>query len=208
MENPKAHPQCEQSALYALGILDGEELDSFEQHLREGCLVCQKELSGFKPVVDQLGLSSAPVSPPSLLREKILERVHQQDQTDGKARLELPQGEDSPAGLKFVRATDDAWKAVLPGILLKTLHMDTRTGRMSALARMASGSCYKAHRHTAPEEFFVLEGSCLIGAQLLHVGDYHRAEAGSVHYETFSQEGCLMFTIFSPNNEILQTTES
>lgn len=197
------HPQCEQASLYALGVMDGEELAAFEQHLGEGCANCQKELEGFKPVVDQLGCSSISVPPPSSLREKILGRIHQQPKADGKPRLEKPQGGDIRAGLTFVKATDESWQEVAPGILLKPLYMDTQHGRMTALARMASGTDYEAHRHTAPEEFYILEGSCFCGGQLLQVGDYHRAEVGSVHYETTSQEGCLMLIIFSPNNEIL-----
>jgi anti-sigma factor ChrR (cupin superfamily) len=202
------HSQCEQTSLYALGVLDGEELAAFEQHLGAGCANCQKELERFNPVVDQLGCGSISVDPPSSLRDKILGRIHQQAISNGKQRLEKSQDEDSRAGLTFVKATDDSWQEVAPGILLKPLYMDTQHGRMTALARMASGANYVAHRHTAPEEFYILEGSCFCGGQLLRVGDYHRAEVGSVHHETSSQEGCLMLIIFSPNNEMLEPTQA
>jgi hypothetical protein len=53
-----------------------------------------------------------------------------------------------------------------------------------------------------------LEGTCLIGGQLLQQGDYHRAEIGTVHHETSTEDGCLMLIIFSPNNELLESTQA
>ena len=208
MEKHMSHPSCEQVSLYALGALDGPELVAFEQHLGEGCTTCQQELKGLQTVVGQLGFSVKSVSPPPSLRQTILDRLHEQTTRESTPPLKELSGGGISSGLTFVRATDEQWKSVLPGIFLKVLYMDTRTGRMSALARMAPGSSYQAHRHTAPEEFYILEGSCFCGGRPLHVGDYHRAEVGSVHYETSSQEGCLMLIIFSPNNETLQITTS
>ena len=74
---------------------------------------------------------------------------------------------------------------------------------MTALARMAPNTHYAAHRHATPEEFYILEGACNVDGQLLYPGDYHRAETGSIHYDTSTQDGCLMLIIFSPNNEML-----
>lgn len=68
---------------------------------------------------------------------------------------------------------------------------------------LKNGNLEILRSHIALEEFYILEGACFCGGQLLQVGDYHRAEVASVHYETSSQEGCLMLIIFSPNNEIL-----
>lgn len=36
------------------------------------------------------------------------------------------------------------------------------------------------------------------------VGDYHRAEAGTEHYDTSTDEGCLLLVISSPQNEMLR----
>jgi len=54
--------------------------------------------------------------------------------------------------------------------------MDSAQQRVTALVRMEPGS--------QSEELYVLEGSCDCGGRLLRQGDYHRAEAGSIHLDT------------------------
>ena len=192
----------ERAALYALGALEGEEVQAFEQHLEEGCVSCQAELEGFKAVVGQLGHSATVVAPRNSLRTELMERVKNEGQGSKKDDIPTPQAKEGEAGLTFVRASDELWQEVMPGILLKPLSVDTAQGRMTALVRMAPGVTYPPHRHTAPEEFYCLEGTCFIGGQLLHPGDYHRAETGTIHHETSTKDGCLILGIFSPNNEM------
>jgi hypothetical protein len=50
---------------------------------------------------------------------------------------------------------------------------------------------------------FVIEGSCYIAGRLLKAGDYHRAEAGSIHLDSHTDEGALMLVISSTQNELL-----
>ncbi len=200
-----SHPTdktSEQAALYALGALEGEEVQAFEQHLEEGCASCQVELEGFNAVVGQLGHSATALTPRDSLRTELMERVKSKSQGKESDILH-PQTKEGEAGLTFVRSSDELWQEVMPGILLKPLSVDTAQGRMTALVRMAPGVTYPAHRHTAPEEFYCLEGTCFIGGQLLHPGDYHRAETGTIHHETSTKDGCLILGIFSPNNEML-----
>ena len=197
----------EKAALYALGALDGAEVEAFERHLLEGCASCQAELEGFKAVVGQLAHSSGLVSPRASLRGELMERVKNESARSNESVVPQLQATGDEPGFTFVRASDDLWQEVMPGILLKPLFIDTTQGRMTALVRMAPGISYAVHRHTAPEEFYCLEGTCFIGGRLLHPGDYHRAEAGTIHYETSTEDGCLMLGIFSPSNEILDTVK-
>ena len=197
-----------QAASYALGSLDGEELRSFEQHLQEGCSVCQTELDRFMSVAAQLGGGVQAVQPRASLREKLLTRIKQESSQNEDVSLPTTQSREKQSGLTYVRAVEGAWQEIQPGVTAKILYVDSVQGRITALGRMTAGSSYTPHRHASPEEFYVLEGSCVIGGQLLHVGDYHRAEAGSIHTSTYTDEGCLMFVIFSPNNEPLETVES
>ncbi len=204
MNHPHPNDETsEKAALYALGALDGEEVQAFERHLEGGCASCQAELEGFKAVVGHLGHSAKVVTPRDSLRTELMERVKREGKGSKESDILNPQAKEVEAGLTFVRASDELWQEVMPGILLKPLFVDTTQGRMTALVRMAPGVTYAPHRHTAPEEFYCLEGTCFIGGQLLHPGDYHRAETGTIHHETSTKDGCLILGIFSPNNEML-----
>ena len=195
----------EWAALYALDALDGEELQAFEEHLMEGCASCQAELDDFKSVVSQLRLGAKLAAPPSELRNQLMARVRTDDSTvKQESQTDQISTRFERSGLAFVRANDNGWDEVVPGLWLKTLFVDQIQSRVTALARMAPGCKYVPHRHTKAEELYVLEGTCYCGGELLHPGDYHRAEAGSIHYETSTEDGCLMFVIFSPDNEMLE----
>jgi quercetin dioxygenase-like cupin family protein len=76
-----------------------------------------------------------------------------------------------------------------------------RDARATMLLRLAPGGKLVAHRHRQVEEFYVLEGSCICAGEFLQAGDYHRAEAGSVHPITSSDEGCLALVMTSTQNE-------
>lgn len=197
----------EQAALFALGALEGQEKKAFEKLVAEDGATCQA-VKDFQHVAGQLGSSVKPVTPPSSLRAILMERVAAERMTNPQAKHSEPVEQVEAKGMTFVRATDDLWQEILPGISLKPLSFDKAQGRMTALARMAPQTNYAAHTHTAPEEFYVLEGTCFCGGQLLHPGDYHRAEIGTVHHETSSQDGCLMLMIFSPNNEMLDSVQT
>lgn len=200
---PMTDDLCKQATLYALGALDGDEVMLFERHLELGCDTCKAELNKFQFVIDQLNHVPPAVSPPSSIRSTLLQRIKNEPLLDRENRPIETKIKKSEVGLTFIKAADDRWQEILPGIKLKPLFVDKKQGRMTALARMEPNTAYAAHRHTAPEEFYVLEGTCFCGGQLLHPGDYHRAETGSIHAETSTKDGCLMFIIFSPENEMI-----
>lgn len=80
---------------------------------------------------------------------------------------------------------------------------DPVSRRTTTLLRFLPGTRYASHRHAAVEELYVLEGGCSIAGREMAVGDYHRAEAGTVHHDTSTDEGCLLLVIASPQNELL-----
>jgi quercetin dioxygenase-like cupin family protein len=106
-------------------------------------------------------------------------------------------------GLTFIEAAEGVWQEIAPGVTAKVLSLDAISRRATALLRIAPGTGYAPHRHTEMEELFVLEGGCLCGGRELKVGDYHRAEAGTEHHDTSSDDGCLLLVISSPQNEML-----
>ncbi len=178
----------EQAALYALGMLGPEEDAAFERCMRIGA-----EVRAFQSVVSQLTLAVNPVQPPASLKERLLARI------GGHTDVTF----DAAGGLTFVKSTEGIWQEIAPGILSKTLSFDQKSRRATALLQVAPGARYAPHRHTEAEEFYVLEGGCRFEGREMRAGDYHRAEPGSVHTDTSSDDGCLLLVIFSPQNEML-----
>ncbi|GJL67315.1 MAG: hypothetical protein NPIRA05_22860 [Nitrospirales bacterium] len=194
----------EQAALYALGALDGPERESFEKIVAEGCATCQA-VKDFQNIAGILGTSAAPMTPPASLRTAILQRVAAEPNAKEPESIPEPATSSEGEGFSVVRSTDGPWREVEPGIRVKLLSFDKADRRMTVLARMAPHSRYTAHRHTSPEEFYILEGTLCCGGHVLYPGDYHRAETGTVHHETSTEDGCLMLMIFSPNKELLES---
>lgn len=60
---------------YALGLLEGEELDQFERHLAAGCAVCERELASMDAVGDALAFSLPVAQVPDALRGRVMAAV-------------------------------------------------------------------------------------------------------------------------------------
>lgn len=110
----------------------------------------------------------------------------------------------SSDGLTFVKASEGRWWQIAPGVTAKLLSFDSVSRRTTTLLRFLPGTSYAPHRHTAVEELYVLEGGCTIGDREMRVGDYHRAEAGTEHHDTSTDEGCLLLVISSPQDEMVR----
>ena len=65
---------AEDLALYALGSLDGVELQALEKHLEE-CGSCRRELEQLRGDVGLLGLSTAGPKPPARSRQRLLSAI-------------------------------------------------------------------------------------------------------------------------------------
>jgi anti-sigma factor ChrR (cupin superfamily) len=172
--------------VFAVCGLEGEERARFEAHLAAGCALCEQKAHATAEVFAQLTESLEQLAPPSAVKTRIFAQIDA----------------DKP-GHVFVEAHEGEWREIAPGIVAKVLAMDEARQRVTALMRMQKGARYADHRHVLTEEMFVLEGSCTIGGRLLKAGDYHRAEAGSVHLDSYTDEGALMLVISSTQNEPL-----
>ena len=222
----------EQAAAYVLGSLAPEDRAVFEKRVALSKNGLGTATKIFQAVAEQLGFGVGAVEPPIALRERVLAHVaHEADQevhtfqamADHLAFVAPPlapppslrdrlldqiRNERRPSQhitkpLTFVRASEGEWIEMASGVMAKVLYFDPISRRATALVRMAPGAVYAPHRHAEPEELYVLEGGCFCGGQELGVGDYHRAEAGTEHYDTSSDEGCLLLIISSPQNEML-----
>jgi putative transcriptional regulator len=89
-----------------------------------------------------------------------------------------------------IAAADGAWvDTPVPGVRMKILAIDRARDRVTMLLRGEPGARYPAHRHSGPEECYVIRGSVFIEGQLLRAGDFHHAEGESDHGESWTDEG-------------------
>lgn len=231
-ESPLPQEIEEQAAAYALGILPPEDRAVFEKRValsKNGLGTATKR---FQTVVEQIGFGVQTVEPPAALRERVLAHVAREagqethtfqsvadhlafatvpltpppalrDRLLAQIRKERRPSPPITKPLTFVKASEGEWVEMAPGVTAKVLFLDPASRRATALVRMTPGSVYAPHRHAEPEELYVLEGGCFCGGQELNAGDYHRAEAGTEHHDTSSDNGCLLLIISSPQNEML-----
>jgi anti-sigma factor ChrR (cupin superfamily) len=222
----------ELAALYALGVLEPSDRRAFAVRLQGESLPLRQAVTAYKEVAETLASSVAPVKPGPALRERLVNQVADevaretaqfecvantlaQDAVPVVPRALLrervlaqvakqvePQRQMESAFI-FLRTSELEWQEVSPGTFVKMLHNDTVNARTTVLCRMEPGSIYGSHRHTQMEELYVLEGTCHCAGRLMYPGDYHRAEAGSIHPPTSTETGSLMLVISSAQNELL-----
>lgn len=84
------HVQPEDSDLYALGALDGEEKQALEAHLRL-CAECAREVEAARQRVALLGLAApAAAGPPARVKEELLRRVRAERIPEKKRAVQEP----------------------------------------------------------------------------------------------------------------------
>jgi anti-sigma-K factor RskA len=65
----------EQGEIYALGALDGQELNAFEAHLGSGCVVCQACIEETRETLMLMPRSLSTIAPPAAVKARVLERA-------------------------------------------------------------------------------------------------------------------------------------
>jgi anti-sigma factor ChrR (cupin superfamily) len=178
----------ERAESYAVGALEDTERTRFEAHLSsEDCASCRARLKETQEALVLMPGSLEPVTPPAAVKSRLMAEIDAEG-----------------LGFTFIPAAEGEWQTPAHGVRVKILNLDAGRKRLTALVLMEPGSRYEDHRHTQPEEIYVLEGSCVCGGRLLCPGDYHRAERGSIHLDTRSETGSLMLVIASAENERLE----
>lgn len=199
MTDRASHDMTDVAVLYALGALSQQEARSYEAHLDEGCDACKSELESFETTVRALAFSAPEEQPPAKTRAELLARVTASD--SGEA-VESRQEGDARQFVSIL-ASEGRWRQLTEGVLLKKLHVEPATGIATSLVRMMPGTALPVHRHIGVEQFFVIEGDCNVAGQRLTAGDYHRAEAGSIHESTCTVGGTLLLLIAPERYEVL-----
>jgi quercetin dioxygenase-like cupin family protein len=101
-------------------------------------------------------------------------------------------GQKSASPHLTVRADDDGWELLQPGVRRKVLLETDST--VSCLMRLDAGIVMPGHSHPIDEECLVLEGTLRIGTDLLlHAGDFHVGRQGVDHAEASTDTGTLLY---------------
>ena len=89
-----------------------------------------------------------------------------------------------------ITAADGAWvETPVRGVRIKILSIDRARDRVTMLLKGEPGARYPAHRHSGPEECYVISGSLIVEGRVLRAGDFHHAESDSNHGEQWTDEG-------------------
>lgn len=100
--------------------------------------------------------------------------------------------------LKLQTATIEWTPLDFPGVAMKTLRQDARTGGMMVMTRMQPGATIPAHSHTSADEtVYVLEGDFIEDGAAYGPGTFFAGAAGTVHGPHRTVGGCVLLTTFS-----------
>ena len=96
-----------------------------------------------------------------------------------------------------------SWRDVGAGLCALDLHEEN--GRRLQLVRLSPGGRLLAHTHVGTEVTYVIKGSMVVDGTRLHAGDVLVAPPGSIHRETYSNDGCELMIECSPDDELLRS---
>jgi anti-sigma factor ChrR (cupin superfamily) len=110
------------------------------------------------------------------------------------ARIADPAPLPSGFSLRFER--DDDWKPhPVPGIRMKVLSMNRRSGYATLLLDVQPGTRFPAHHHNGDEECYVISGSILTLGRRLGPGDFVHADTGTDHGELWTDVGARVLLV-------------
>lgn len=182
-----------QAALHALGVLPEDEARAFQQHLAEGCPLCQAEVQAYQSLVEKLAFGAPLVEPPASARDRLFAEIKAQSSSQIAPNFDRQRLGKSLT----IRANEGEWREKWQGVFTKRLFKDEAKGTVTTLYKLLPGAHIPTHRHIGIEECLVLEGDYHINGEVLGAGDYHCALPDSVD-ETLTTIGGTMFLIVSP----------
>ncbi len=99
----------------------------------------------------------------------------------------------------IVDTTKLPWTALdFPGISMRVVHEDKKSGGMTVMTRLEPGASIPAHIHTkADESVFVISGDFIEEEVEYGPGNFFAASAGAPHGPHRSRTGCIVLTTFS-----------
>ena len=112
-------------------------------------------------------------------------------------------GEKLTQNQELYTADERRWRDVGVGLCVLDLHEEN--GRRLQIVRLSPGGRILAHKHVGMEITYVVRGSMVIDGVRLRASDVLTAPPGSIHRETYSNEGCELIIECSPDDELLRS---
>jgi anti-sigma factor ChrR (cupin superfamily) len=187
--------QNEMALRFVMGELNAHEQQAFTAEVLSN-LELRELVHSLQLGLENVALTVRQISPPRALKDKILKKIQ------GSAQPELaPTG----LGLRFLEGSDTGWKALpIPGAFLKLLSLQPERGYAVLLGKLLPGTRYPEHTNIGPEDFYILTGDLHVDGRRLGPGDFHHAEAGSVHGENYSVEGCTLLAVLTTADPLVE----
>ncbi len=185
-------PLRELAAASVLARLDPFEQAELDAHLATGCSVCEAELRATSELAADLA-ESVSATPPPALRDRLMAQL----------KPKSPGTLFDQGGILIKRPDDMGWKRFVPGIDRKILHNDPERRYRTYMLRFEAGAKLFKHFHPEVEEIVVLSGDVHIAGLHMKTGDYCRASAESIHEESWSDAGCVLFVTSSTDNQVV-----
>jgi len=178
----------ELAALYAAGVLDGEDLHEFQDLLAKKDPAIERELGCWNEVVAAATIARAePRNAPANLKARVMAQI---------GAVAKPAPAKPAVNFYSILQSEGEWKTLpVPGVRVKSLANDERRGLSVQLYELAPGTRFPSHHHSGPEECFVVSGDFHVEGRVLHGGDFHHAEEESDHGESFTENGCTLLVM-------------
>jgi anti-sigma factor ChrR (cupin superfamily) len=190
--------QQEQASLYVLGALPDDERQAFEAVLR-GNAELRDLVRELQRAASSVAMATPAVPLPAGLKDKVMRRI------DSGEKLKQPTAPEVLIGHRFMEgASKSDWKQLpIPGAWIKLLSLESERGYAVLLGKLDPGVRYPAHTNIGPEDFYILTGDLYIGERKLAAGDFHHADAGSLHAENHSVEGCTLLAVLTLDDPLV-----
>ena len=112
-----------------------------------------------------------------------------------------PELQPVPAGFVFRYEQDGDWVPhPVPGIRMRVLSINKRSGYATLLLDVAPGTRFPPHHHTGDEECYIVSGSAYSYGRRMGPGDFLHADANTDHSELYTDEGCRVILVAPPED--------
>lgn len=188
------------AALYALGGLEADERERFEQALLDSAEL-EQTVREFEETAAALtyGVPSAPMAMD--LKARLFQRIAEQPTGASSDLLKLL---DLPVAELKQKATELDW-FLMPGnsgVTVAIWQTDEVCRETAFFARKTGKGLFPNHYHASGETVMVLEGDFVVNAQVYYPGERVTAP-GKTSHQPESLTGCLLLCVSSMDDDVL-----